>query len=41
MELDAFIDSIDTLFYGRVSYDARGNFQPGNDAAPAEKLTVV
>lgn len=37
MDFDAFINSIDTIFYGRVSYDAWGNFQPGNDAAPAEK----
>jgi dihydrofolate reductase len=37
MNLDGFISSIDTIFYGRVSYDAWGNFQPAADASPAEK----
>lgn len=38
MDFDAFIESIDTIFYGRVSYDAWGNFQPDANASPAEKL---
>lgn len=37
MNFDTFIDSIDTMFYGRVSYDAWGNFEPGENASPAEK----
>ena len=28
MDFDAFLDSVDTMFYGRVSYDAWGNFRP-------------
>ena len=28
MDFDGFLASIDTIFYGRVSYDAWGNFQP-------------
>lgn len=38
MDFDAFIQSIDTIFYGRVSYDAWGNFQPEENASPAEQL---
>lgn len=37
MNFDAFIASIDTMFYGRVSYDAWGNFQPDENTSPAEK----
>lgn len=37
MKFDAFIDSIDTMFYGRVSYDAWGNYEPDEKASPAEK----
>jgi dihydrofolate reductase len=37
MNFGAFIDSIDTIFYGRVSYDAWGNFQPDENASSAEK----
>lgn len=37
MNFDAFIESIDTMFYGRVSYDAWGNFQPDADTNPTEK----
>ena len=37
MGFDNFLSGIDTLFYGRKSYDLWGNFQPGNDASPAEK----
>ncbi len=36
MNFDAFISSIDTIFYGRVSYDAWGNFQPDENTSPAE-----
>lgn len=38
MNFDAFIDSIDTMFYGRVSYDAWGNFQPVENTDTAEKM---
>lgn len=38
MNFDAFIESIDTIFYGRVSYEAWGNFQPDKNAGPADKL---
>jgi dihydrofolate reductase len=37
MEFGSFIAGIDTIFYGRVSYDAWGNFQPDAAANPAEK----
>lgn len=37
MEFDKFIDSVDTLFYGRVSYDAWGNYQPEENADEVEK----
>ncbi|WP_291142195.1 dihydrofolate reductase family protein [Flavobacterium sp. UBA7680] len=37
MNFDAFIDSIDTMFYGRVSYDAWGNFQPDDNTSQVEK----
>jgi dihydrofolate reductase len=36
MDFDGFLSGIDTLFYGRVSYDAWGNFLPGSDAAEAD-----
>lgn len=36
MGFDDFLSSVDTIFYGRVSYDAWGNFQPEAQAAPAE-----
>ncbi|MBO9701957.1 MAG: dihydrofolate reductase [Sporocytophaga sp.] len=38
MNFDAFISSIDTIFYGRVSYDAWGNFQPDENTGQAEKM---
>src|SRR5688500_5257225 len=38
MDLQGFIASIYTIFYGRVSYDAWGNFQPDSNASPTEKL---
>lgn len=37
MNFDAFIESVDTMFYGRVSYDAWGNFQPDENTSSAEK----
>lgn len=37
MNFDGFLDSIDTIFYGRVSYDTWGNFQPDANASSAEK----
>lgn len=37
MNFEAFIESIDTMFYGRVSYDAWGNFEPDENTDPAEK----
>ena len=32
-----FLDSVDTLFYGRVSYDAWGNYQPEQNASEIDK----
>lgn len=32
MDFDGFLSGIDTIFYGRVSYDSWGNFQPAEDA---------
>lgn len=37
MDFDGFLAGIDTIFYGRVSYDAWGNYQVGADAGPAEQ----
>lgn len=37
MNFDGFLSSIDTIFYGRVSYDMWGNYQPDKNASPAEK----
>ena len=37
MDFDGFLSSIDTIFYGRVSYDSWGNFQPEVNANNAEK----
>lgn len=36
MDFDGFISGIDTIFYGRVSYDAWGNYEPAENAAPEE-----
>lgn len=38
MGFEEFISSIDTIFYGRVSYDAWGNYQPEVNALPAEQM---
>lgn len=37
MGFDSFLDSIDTVFYGRTSYDAWGNYQPPPGAGDAEQ----
>lgn len=37
MNFGAFIESTDTIFYGRVSYDAWGNFEPDENTSPTEK----
>jgi len=37
MEFDGFLASIDTIFYGRVSYDTWGNYQPDANASEAEQ----
>jgi len=36
MDFDGFLTTIDTIFYGRVSYDTWGNFQPGTGASEPE-----
>lgn len=37
MDFDGFLSSIDAVFYGRVSYDMWGNFQPDSNASKTEK----
>ncbi|GAB3347391.1 dihydrofolate reductase family protein [Arachidicoccus ginsenosidivorans] len=37
MDFGAFLDSVDTIFYGRVSYEAWGNFQPDSTASTEDK----
>lgn len=37
MNFDGFLSSIDTIFYGRVSYDTWGNFQADINASEAEQ----
>ncbi|KFF22889.1 dihydrofolate reductase family protein [Chryseobacterium sp. JM1] len=37
MNFDGFLDSIDTIFYGRVSYDTWGNYEPEDTADAEEK----
>lgn len=37
MDFNSFLSQIDTIFYGRVSYDSWGNFQPDADTSAAEK----
>ena len=37
MNFDGFLAGIDTIFYGRVSYDAWGNFQPEANAGETEQ----
>ncbi len=38
MDFEGFLSGIDTIFYGRVSYDMWGNFQPGPNAGPTEQM---
>ena len=38
MDFDGFLSGIDTIFYGRVSYDSWGNFQPEANASAAEQM---
>jgi len=37
MHFDRFLASVDTIFYGRVSYDLWGNYQPDAAAPEMEK----
>lgn len=37
MDFDGFLSGIDTIFYGRVSYDAWGNYQPEENAGVEER----
>ncbi|HMR83146.1 MAG TPA: dihydrofolate reductase family protein [Niabella sp.] len=37
MDFDDFLSTIDTIFYGRISYDTWGNFQPESSAMETEK----
>ena len=37
MGFEEFLASIDTIFYGRVSYDIWGNYQPEPTATETEK----
>jgi len=37
MDFDAFLDSIDTILYGRISYEQWGNYQPDENAEKPEK----
>ncbi|NIG54681.1 dihydrofolate reductase family protein [Chitinophaga sp. Cy-1792] len=36
MNFEGFLSDIDTIFYGRVSYDAWGNYLPASDASADE-----
>ncbi|KAA5534455.1 dihydrofolate reductase [Taibaiella lutea] len=38
MDFEGFIAGIDTIFYGRVSYDLWGNFQPDANAGHTERM---
>ncbi|HYH14242.1 MAG TPA: dihydrofolate reductase family protein, partial [Flavisolibacter sp.] len=37
MDFEGFLSGIDTIFYGRVSYDLWGNYQPDANASETEK----
>jgi len=37
MNFDGFLSTIDTIFYGRVSYDTWGNFLPDKNATGSER----
>jgi dihydrofolate reductase len=36
MDFDSFLSQIDTIFYGRVSYDTWGNYQPAANSSETE-----
>lgn len=36
MDFDGFLATIDTIFYGRISYDTWGNFKPHPNASETE-----
>ncbi|WP_299823563.1 dihydrofolate reductase family protein [uncultured Pontibacter sp.] len=36
MDFEGFLSTIDTIFYGRVSYDTWGNYQPDQNASETE-----
>jgi dihydrofolate reductase len=38
MNFEGFLSTIDTICYGRVSYDAWGNFQPAANASTTEQM---
>jgi dihydrofolate reductase len=38
MDFEGFLAGIDTIFYGRVSYDMWGNFHPDDNAGETEKF---
>jgi dihydrofolate reductase len=38
MDFEGFLSGIDTIFYGRASYDAWGNYRPEADAVAEKKL---
>lgn len=38
MNMEGFMATIDTIFYGRVSYDMWGNYYPEGEPTPAEKF---
>ena len=37
MNFEDFLSGIDTIFYGRVSYDMWGKYQPEQNASPSDK----
>lgn len=37
MNFEGFLSSIDTIFYGRVSYDMWGNIEPDSNSSEAER----
>jgi dihydrofolate reductase len=37
MDFDGFLSTVDTIFYGSVSYDAWGNFRPDENSSPTER----
>jgi len=37
MDFDGFLSTVDTIFYGRVSYDAWGNFKPNENTSETEQ----